>query len=76
MENKVYSLIADVLGISKDKINDSLEMKDIESWDSLRHMELITSIENFFSIELNIDEILKMNSIKGIIKVLEEKNLN
>lgn len=76
MENKVYTLIADVLGISKDKINDSLEMKDIESWDSLRHMELITSIENFFSIELNIDEILKMNSIKGIIKVLEQKKLN
>lgn len=75
MKDKVYNLISEILGIAISNVNDSLEMKDISSWDSLRHMELITSIESFFSIELTIDEILNMNSISGIISILEEKKL-
>lgn len=75
MERKLKELIGDVLTLKEDEVIDSLAMKDVEVWDSLRHMELVVSIEQMFGIELSYDEIVAMQTFKDIKRVLGERGL-
>ena len=47
--------------------------KDIKMWDSLTHLELITSIEEKFNIKFSFSEVMQFNTVADIIIVLEKK---
>jgi acyl carrier protein len=51
-------------------------MKDVETWDSLKHMELIVCIEQTFCVELTFDEIVKMQNVGEIKRILNERGVN
>jgi len=70
---KIESLISETLQIPAAKLTDSLSMDDAETWDSLRHMELIVAIEQAFGLELSFDDIVAMRSVGEIKRVLREK---
>ena len=73
--NKIESLLAEILQIPVARITNDLAMKDIEAWDSLKHMELIMLLEETFSIELTFDEIVAMQSVREIRRVLMERKI-
>jgi acyl carrier protein len=73
LETKLNTIIADTLHISLDKINDKLTMTEVESWDSLQHMSLIASLEQAFGAEFTFDEIISMQSVAEIKRVLRSK---
>jgi acyl carrier protein len=75
MKQKLIALLADILKISIEDISDDLAMKEVETWDSLKHMELIVSIEKIFDIELTFDEIVAMQTVKGIKQVLINRGI-
>jgi acyl carrier protein len=75
MEEKLSELLADLFRMNQEEITDSLAMKDVDVWDSLKHMELIVAIESQFGIDLTIDEITAMRSVKEIRRVLKEKGV-
>tara|TARA_Y100000389_G_scaffold152542_1_gene152575 strand:+ start:3365 stop:3589 length:225 start_codon:yes stop_codon:yes gene_type:complete len=72
---KLNQIISGVLRIKEEELKDKLTMQDLESWDSLKHMDLITSIEKDFNIQFSMDEILIMTDIKTIKKIVNEKLL-
>lgn len=43
---------------------------EIPKWDSLRHIALVTAIEDAFSIQLSMDEIMEMQNVRTIQTVL------
>ena len=61
MENKIKELFATILKISINQISDDLIPDKVEEWDSLNHLNLISSFEEEFSIEIEPEEILEMN---------------
>ena len=67
--------MATVLQIPPTAVTDDLAMKDVESWDSLKHMELILSVEKRFGIELSFDEIVAMKTVHEIRRVLRERGV-
>ena len=73
MENNLYTLIADTLHVPLDSITDELTMSDVEFWDSLQHMNLIASLEQTYGIELTFEEIVIMQNVAEIKRVLTEK---
>jgi acyl carrier protein len=56
-------IFAEVFVIPVIAVVDALELKDIESWDSLTHMMLIIRLEEFFQIQFSGDEIADMQSV-------------
>jgi acyl carrier protein len=53
--------------------NSSLETlvyQGIPEWDSISHMELMTILENTFSIEMDIDDIIDFSSFESGKKIL------
>lgn len=73
LDEKVKVVLAEVLQVAPAIITDNLAMQDMDAWDSLKHMELIISIENTFGLQLSFDEIVKMQSVGNIKRVLEER---
>jgi len=73
MQEKLYKLIGDILNIRSEDISDDLTMREIETWDSLKHMELIVSIEREFDVQLTFEEIVQMQSVQAIKNILSIK---
>lgn len=61
MENKIKELFATILKIPLNRISDNLSPDQVEEWDSLNHLVLISAVEEEFSIEIDPEEIIKMN---------------
>jgi acyl carrier protein len=73
LDQKVKAVLAEVLHVLPAIITDDLAMQDVDAWDSLKHMELIVSLENTFELQLSFDEIVNMKSVGDIKLVLEER---
>lgn len=75
MDTKLNTLIADILHIPQETITDDLAMSDVESWDSLQHMNLIASLEQSYGIEFTFDNIIAMQNVKEIKRILSLKGV-
>jgi acyl carrier protein len=73
VDEKVEGLLAEVLQMSATEITDDLAMKDVDAWDSLKHMELVVSLEQAFDTQLTFDEIVAMQSVGEIKRVMRER---
>ena len=67
------AILSEVFRIPQDEIHEGLTMDDIQHWDSLTHMDLITSIEQGLRIQLTMDEIMTMKDVKSIRSIVAEK---
>lgn len=75
MEKNLEQLLADVLQIPAAEITDELAMKDLDVWDSLKHMELIASLEEQLNLQLSFDEIVAMRSVGDIKRTLNARGV-
>ena len=73
MEQNVEQLLAEVLQVPPAIVTDSFAMQDVDVWDSLKHMELIVSLEEKFGLQLSFEEIVTMQSVANIKRVLKER---
>ncbi len=74
-ENELKAVLAKVFGVSADIITEDTSPDSIEEWDSLRHMNLIIALEEYFHVELTDDQVGEILSYKLIKLVLEENNI-
>ena len=73
MEERVKQIMADIFDINPKRINKSTSMDNIDSWDSLKHINLIIELEQEFKISLDTKEIESMSSFDDILKTLKMK---
>ena len=76
MEEKLGTLMANLLDLKREDVTDALTLKETDGWDSLKHMEFIVSIEQAFDVELAFDEIVAMQTVKDVKRVLKGKGVN
>ncbi|HRI24058.1 MAG TPA: acyl carrier protein [Ferruginibacter sp.] len=55
------------------EITDSLSALDVENWDSLSHMLLISEVENEFSIKFKLKDLNKMANVGDMIAIISSK---
>lgn len=58
---KYKQAFVDTFGIEAEKL-DGLKYQDINEWDSVGHMNLMTVLEDTFEIEMDIDDITDFSS--------------
>jgi acyl carrier protein len=68
-------IVAEVFAIPVGRVNDSLALRDVASWDSMSHMMLIARLEEAFSIEFTGDEIADFKSVKDIRDALTRRGV-
>ena len=73
MEERVKQIMADILDLDPVSIEDGTAMDTVESWDSLSHVHLCTSLEQDFQVSFSVTEIESMLSYEDILRVLGGK---
>jgi acyl carrier protein len=76
LENRIKNVMSAVFEIPAIKIGKESSPDNIESWDSLKHMNLVVALEEEFELEFMEDEILDMMNFDLIISILSDKILN
>jgi acyl carrier protein len=51
----------------------SIETKpnDIPAWDSMGHVALISSLEQAFGLSFDVDEVMEMEDVRQIVRIVE-----
>ncbi len=75
MYKNVFKAVSQIMGVPVETLNEKSSQYTVGYWDSLKQMNLILSIEEEFSVSLSDEEIMKISSIKDIIKLLKEKGV-
>jgi acyl carrier protein len=68
--NKLDEILCKIFRMDTNQLADNLTMEEVSGWDSLTHMDLISSLEEEFSVQLTMDEIMRMTDIKTIRTII------
>ena len=75
LEIRLEKILKEVFQV--DKIDLNFSMDEIPEWDSFKHYEVVTAVENEFKIKLSIADTIAITSIpmikSKILKYLNEK---
>jgi acyl carrier protein len=66
-------LIADSLHVSLEIVNLESGPSTLPEWDSYHHIHLMVTLEERYKIELDMDEIMSMISVREIARVLGDR---
>ena len=72
MEARLRQIMANVFNLPTNEINDDTSPENTEQWDSIAHLNLVTSIEEEFVIVFSEDQISEMLNFKLIILIIKE----
>ena len=75
MNAQLAETLASVFGMKVSEIVPGLTQSDIESWDSLKQMDLVVSLEDRFNVTLDVEDIVRMTSVSEIEAVLLERGV-
>ncbi|SDW05058.1 acyl carrier protein [Thiocapsa roseopersicina] len=75
MDKRLALILSEVFRLKEKEINIALTKADVGSWDSLKQMDLVLTLEREYNILLTIPDILRMVSVAGIVDVLREKGV-
>ena len=74
-KERIKEIIADTLGIDIERITDDLAAGDIEEWDSVGNLTIISTIEEELEVDIPIEDLYELNNIKAIVEeIINLKN--
>ena len=73
LDLEIINILSNTFFIDSAKINKDTSMKDINNWDSLKHMTLVIALEEHFNIKFTGEEIITIDNFKAIKKLIKIK---
>jgi len=76
MSNKLYSIIAKIMGISESDITDESGPETIANWTSFNSYVLLYQLESEFNVKFTIDEAVDVKIVADIKRHLKNHGVN
>ena len=73
MEEKVKEIIARVLQVPVEEVENETEIGELDEWESLRNLTIFVEIQKEFNIEITQDMLMDIENVDDIINLV--KNL-
>jgi acyl carrier protein len=70
---KVQSAFKSAFDIDPRNITIDTSPDDVPAWDSMGHVTLASSLETTFGISFDVDDLMEMENVKEICRVVESK---
>lgn len=70
---KLTAVFHEVFSDNNIVLNDEMTANDVERWDSLTHMLMISTVEERFGVKFKLKELNKLKKVGDIIDSLQEK---
>ena len=68
----IEDLVAEIFELDRNKLTNELTPDDVELWDSMNHLKLVTAIEEAFGIKLLMREVMEMTSVSKIREIVAQ----
>ncbi|RYZ58121.1 MAG: acyl carrier protein [Proteobacteria bacterium] len=72
IQNRVITIVAEIMETSVDQINESSSSDTVETWDSMTQMSLTLALQEEFKVRFVSTQATKLASVKLIIAALED----
>lgn len=73
MADKLLSLIASVMQVDESEVGENASFETLETWDSVREVELALMLEHQYAIKLTDEEIEQLHSVSEIRRILAHR---
>ena len=73
VEKRIQSVMATVFDVDPNEIDENSSQDSIESWDSLKHLDLVVALEGEFDITIPLEEVGNMLTFKLISLIVQEQ---
>lgn len=70
---RLQPIFCDILDNSSIVITPESSARDIEEWDSLAHISIVSAIEQEFRIRFALGELEKLNNVGEMIALMQKK---
>ena len=67
---KLKDIFQNIFEDDKIELTDDLSAKDVDNWDSLTHMILITEIEEKFEIKFSLKDLNQLENVGDLIRII------
>jgi acyl carrier protein len=71
--NKVREAFKTALDVDPQLVTLETNADDIPAWDSVGHLSLGASLEEVFEFSLDVDDLMEMESVRAIVRVISTK---
>ena len=62
------------MGVDPSKLTENTAYGSIPEWDSLMHMRLVMEVEEEYDVEIPIDEVPEIKTLKDFYRYIESQN--
>lgn len=73
--NRMKEIFRDVFDDQTIELSEETSAKDIESWDSFNHINLIIGMEQTFKIKFDLNELSSLENVGEMAALIERKSL-
>jgi acyl carrier protein len=73
LNEKLVEIVAELFELDPAAVDDALTPEDVELWDSLNHLRLVSAVEEEFRIKLSMQEIESIRSL-AVLRALVEQH--
>jgi len=70
---KVQEAFQTTFGVNSQSVSMETTASDIPEWDSVGHLSLGANLEEAFGITLDVDDLMEMENVRQIVRIIEEK---
>lgn len=70
---KLTAIFHEIFNDNSIVLRDDMTAADVENWDSLTHMLMITKVEEVFGIKFKLKELNKLKMVGDLISIIESK---
>ena len=69
-KEKYQNIFVSIFNVEVENLNNTFNFKDVEKWDSLTHLTLISELEDAFDVLFETDDILHFGGYENGKKIL------
>ena len=69
---RVVRAVSQIMGVPEQQVTDTSSADSLDTWDSLRHMNLMLALEEEFGIKFSDEQIMTMSSVGRIVAGIDE----
>ena len=73
LRNKTVKIFSKIMEVEASSVTDDSNPDNIEGWDSLTHIELISAIEEEFSIQISPEDSIDLENFSMLLSFIEQK---
>jgi acyl carrier protein len=73
MDDRLIKILAAILELDEERINEEISSENVDSWDSFKQMNIIIAVEEEFGIQFDEEESILSDSYASLLKIIHEK---